>query len=308
MKIVLVSTAYQGGGAERSARELFLALRGRGHDARMIVAHLKGGEPEGVAAVRYRWEKWLRAFEMVGMDADWRHVGSRLALGRIRARDVDVVHLHNLHGGWMSTRAARGLCGRVPCVWTLHDEWAPSGGLTYDLGRVLDARAPANWYPPGWEAYRADGPGARRLRGRLLGRMPRPAALVCPSAYLCEMAGRAPALAGIPVSHIPYGVTMAGLSESSMGRDECRAGLGIGREERVILLIAADFRSPFKGMGLGLEVLDRVAARLGREDAAGRGGVTVLLLGSNTSAVRVPPPLRVVDAGFVRDEGVLARS
>jgi glycosyltransferase involved in cell wall biosynthesis len=90
---------------------------------------------------------------------------------------------------------------------------------------------------------------------------------------------------------------MIARAESTADRAVCRAELGLAPDARVLLLVAADFRNPFKGMRLAKETL----ARLGT-------AMTVLVLGSNGGEIEAPPPLEVRRLGFVSDEGTLARA
>jgi len=47
---------------------------------------------------------------------------------------ADLVHLHNLHGGYFDPRALEGLCSEVPVMLTLHDAWLLSGNCAHSLG------------------------------------------------------------------------------------------------------------------------------------------------------------------------------
>jgi glycosyltransferase involved in cell wall biosynthesis len=52
----------------------------------------------------------------------------------------DILHCHNLHGGWLSRggyfdlKALPELCRKIPTVMTLHDTWMLSGHCAYTLG------------------------------------------------------------------------------------------------------------------------------------------------------------------------------
>ncbi|HBH80275.1 MAG TPA: group 1 glycosyl transferase [Nitrospira sp.] len=54
--------------------------------------------------------------------------------------DPDILHCHNLHGGWLSRggyfdlRALPELCRTIPTIITLHDTWMLSGHCAYTLG------------------------------------------------------------------------------------------------------------------------------------------------------------------------------
>ncbi len=297
MRIAYVSTLYRGGGAERCARELFETARAAGHAVRMYVSKRRGEEPDGVIGVRGAWEKYLKILNKAGMLAEWRHRGSATALARIRPDNCDVAHFHNLHGGWMSISAAAALARRVPTVWTLHDEWAVTGGLAYDLSRVLDQERIGRWFD-GQLLLSSREPKARRWQRYLHSRLPRPQVIISPSAYLADLARDCESLRGIPVRRVPYGVKLMNCPDASAERGACRAELGLAPDARVVLLIAADLASPYKGMRLAIEALGRMKDR----------GVTVLVVGGGAGSAFRDLPVRVVETGFLSDERKLARA
>ncbi len=297
MRIAYITPRYRGGGAERCARELFEQTRAAGHGVRMLVARRAANDPDGVTAVRYPGEKYLRALEWVGLRTDRRYPGSVRALACLTPENVDVVHLHNLHEGWISVRAVKRLCERVPCVWTLHDEWAPSGGLPYDLSRVLDDQTLRQWF--GAEPLLGSRDPRALPKRKLLDRsMPRPRAVVVPSQYMVDLVQRSGRFTGVPVHTIPYGLTMAGRPEVDADRARCRQELGLPVGSRVALLVAADFASPFKGMPLAAEALSRLRD----------SGITLLVVGAGGEQIASRTGLAAVCTGFVADEGQLARA
>jgi glycosyltransferase involved in cell wall biosynthesis len=294
MRIALLSPVYRGGGAERCARELFEQLMTSGEDVRMLVARRSKTDPSRVIPVRYPGEKYLRALERLGVYTDARHLGSIRTLARLTPDNLDVAHLHNLHGGWISVRAVKRLCRRVPTVWTLHDEWAPTAGVTYDLERVLDAEGIKRWVGP--RSVRCEA-GDRQMRRLLQSEMPRPDALVVPSQYMGDLVRDSGRFEGVPVHRIPYGLSMLARAEIDADRAECRRELGIAADARVVLLVAANFGSPFKGMSLAADALPRL----------GNCGVTLLIVGTGGEEMRARVGLPVICTGFVSDERRLAR-
>lgn len=47
--------------------------------------------------------------------------------------EADIIHLHNLHGGYFDLSALKKICAEKHVVWTLHDEWATTGGQVYSF-------------------------------------------------------------------------------------------------------------------------------------------------------------------------------
>jgi glycosyltransferase involved in cell wall biosynthesis len=299
MKVLLISTRYRGGGAERNARELFERLPARGFEPTMFVADRAADDPPAVHGLRLAGEKYLRALEWVLPPQDWRLIGSRLSLGRLPAGGFDVVHFHNLHGGWMSTSAASRLAQRFPTVWTLHDEWAVTGGLPYDLARVFGYDEFRTRYPsPHGFPLHHDERYARAVAARTGPRLPRPTTMVCPSGYLAELVAATPRFQGVPVRQIPYGLTMLDGPGVAAPRDAARAAFGIPGGARVILMVAAAFDSPYKGIPFAVDALRRLRP----------GEAEVLALGPSAAAVLRDLPVRVTCPGHVSDPETLAKA
>jgi glycosyltransferase involved in cell wall biosynthesis len=55
----------------------------------------------------------------------------------IKGESPDIIHIHNLHGGWFALALLNRLQEIAPVVWTLHDEWAYTGHCvaTMECGR-----------------------------------------------------------------------------------------------------------------------------------------------------------------------------
>ena len=222
MRVLLISPKYHGGGAERCARELFDGLPSVGIDTTLFVARRAPDDPPNVVPVRLPGEKYLKAFELIlKRPVDKRHLGSTIRLASVRPTQFDIVHMHNLHGGWVSTSAVQQLCTRIPSVWTLHDEWAVTPGLPYDLSRVYtESEIMAQ--------FGADpilSPGHTRapaIQGDVVKRLPHPQTVISPSQYILDLAGKCPWFAKAAKIRLPYGVTMLTEPKSNVSRLEAR--------------------------------------------------------------------------------------
>lgn len=45
--------------------------------------------------------------------------------------EADIIHLHNIHGGYFDLKALRKIAAEKKIVWTLHDMWSMTGGEAY---------------------------------------------------------------------------------------------------------------------------------------------------------------------------------
>ncbi len=138
MRILQISTADRGGGAEAVALSLHRALRARGHEAWLAVGYRRTDE-EGVVEIGGAGSRRGRALRDPGVliDAargqeDFRFPASRRVLDLLPAAP-DVVHVHNLHGGYFDLRGLPELAGRAPLVATLHDAWLLTGHCAHPI-------------------------------------------------------------------------------------------------------------------------------------------------------------------------------
>ena len=138
MRILQISTADRGGGAEAVALALQRGLRVRGHEAWLAVGYRRTDE-EGVVEIGGAGSRRRRALTDPGVlldvargHEDFRFPASRRVLDLVPATP-DVVHVHNLHGGYFDLRALPGLARRAPLVATLHDAWLLTGHCAHPL-------------------------------------------------------------------------------------------------------------------------------------------------------------------------------
>jgi glycosyltransferase involved in cell wall biosynthesis len=234
---------------------------------------------------------------------DWRHRGCIEMLRSISQRDFDLVHIHNIHSGAFSIRAVQGLAARFPCVWTLHDEWAPSRGLTYNLtGRMSPvetkriSRGLIRYIP--YDRYH-ENPKWRRTRRFLSRWLPQPKTVICPSRYMASLAKASGVFPVAGIVHIPNGTRMVDLPEAGMEREEAKASLGLERDQQTVLIASVDLAQAHKGTDLAISAIRSLARR---------NPVQVLLLGGSATLVAEslrPVPTMCLSAS---DDALLARA
>lgn len=307
LRVVSLSTRFHGGGAERAARDIFLGLRSSGVDVEMFVAKRDVSEPPEVKSIRYPGEKYLRAVKWVIGETDACFPGSWVALRRIDRSVADVVHIHNIHSEWVAISAVQNLARRMPLVWSLHDEWSVTNGYPYDLRVALQDQRVRDHF--GNAAWRHD-PGRPETAGRrqfLRQRMPKPIALISPSHYLARLAAANEHLGSASSHVIPYGLPMLANEATRLPRQEAKRRLGIPADKTALLIIAAHFTSPYKGMWLAEEMCRHlvggdfhlvVAGRDG-EEFARRSGLQATPLGYLRSDEELATAYRASDVTVV---------
>jgi glycosyltransferase involved in cell wall biosynthesis len=165
LRILQVSTVDIAGGAENVASNLFRSYRARGHSSWLAVGYKRGKDPDVIPIPRINhrgswsrfWlslEKQLHAFGGIGyalsrtllrtianpLDElgprfgveDFNHPGTHRLLELVPNKP-DVVHCHNLHGGYFDLRFIPWLSQQVPLVLTLHDAWLLSGHCAHSF-------------------------------------------------------------------------------------------------------------------------------------------------------------------------------
>jgi len=168
MKILQVNTADLGGGAERVAWNLFRAYRIAGQVSWLAVGAKRSSDPDVFAisngAGRNLWprsgvradtqrqtsktkSRAVRAIrrlistiaaphrtvdKVLGLE-DFRYPGTKRLLQLVPGLP-DIVHYHNLHGGYFDLRLMPTLSSALPAVVTLHDAWLLSGHCAHSMG------------------------------------------------------------------------------------------------------------------------------------------------------------------------------
>ncbi|KAA0231873.1 glycosyltransferase [candidate division KSB1 bacterium] len=168
MHILQVSPGDIGGGAEKVGWNLFTGCRERGHPSWLAVRAQHSSDPDVVKIPRLPQSKawatacwlfhgrlaplkervagierlcsWLRdlargwqpAIERRMGHEDFNFPGSHRLL-QLPPCKPDIVHCHNLHGGYFDLRLLPWLSQQVPVIATLHDAWLLSGHCAHSF-------------------------------------------------------------------------------------------------------------------------------------------------------------------------------
>jgi len=167
MNILQLSTHDLGGGAEKVAWNLFQTYRVRGHQSHLAVGHKRTDDVDVLEIPRldqappwahicwvlhgrlaplenrvrgvWRLRYWLRllaqgqpAWDRIRGREDFNYPGSRQLL-QLELKKPEIIHAHNLHGGYFDLRFLPALSREIPMVMTLHDEWTYTGHCAHAL-------------------------------------------------------------------------------------------------------------------------------------------------------------------------------
>ncbi len=294
LRVVQVSTSDTGGGAERIAADLHVASLARGMKSTLAVGHRFGDIERTVLipndARRSAWTRaWLRlapdsasifasrgsasrlwrravksiaepdrAVRRLGGYEDFAYPGTP-AIPVLGGGRADVLHLHNLHGGYFDLRCLPSLTVSTPTVLTAHDTWLASGHCAYaiDCQRWLEGcgDCPTLWTPPSISRDRS----AENLRLKRKIYQASRVHLVGPSKWvLSELERSAFAEAVIDVHHIPNGVDQHVFRPAPSGIAAAKAALGVPSGALVIVFSAANQASPYKDFATIEAALPRI--------------------------------------------------
>lgn len=332
LRIMQVNTFDIEGGSASIARDLAAAYRARGHQSWLAVgnklgddpsvlpipneeshrawarfwraasAKLKARSPDGsraphLARVASILAEPRRSFNLGRGYEEFVYPGTRM-LPRLTAQAPEIIHGHNLHGGYFDLRELPALSGQVPFVLTLHDAWLLSGHCAHsfdcDRWKFGCGQCPdLTIYP----AIRCDATRhnwrAKReiyLRSRL--------AIATPSRWLMDKVEQSMLSAALVDARvIPNGVDTSIFRPGDGAK--ARAELGIHPDTRVLLFVAnrarqnrwKDYRTIHQAVAAASKQLDGqdlVLLILGEQAAAERAGrAEVRFLGyqSDTRAV-----------------------
>lgn len=261
MNVLQITQTADTGGAEVCARMLHERLLDAGHDARVLVGHTTRADDDRIQVMQRQSplsRLLYHGLNLLGLN----YLGilnANAILQHPAFLGADVVHLHNIHGGYFNYVNLIRLSARKPVVWTLHDMWALTGHCahSFDCRRWQTGcgRCP---YPKTYPPIRMDTTRlACKLKRWVYERSD--LSVICPSRWIMELVEQS-RLARFPVHHIPNGVDTQVYRPRERGL--CRSALGIPPDKRVILAAVPGLGNPFKDQALLRPALDSLNPEL----------------------------------------------
>lgn len=307
MRVLLVNTSDNAGGAAIAARRLLMALNNYGVQATMLVRdktlpnpRIKALPPSPALRAKFVMERAeifalnrFRRENLFAVD----HASHGTDITRLpEFQQADVVHLHWVNQAMLSMGdIARVLRSGKRVVWTLHDMWPCTGVCHQSAG--CDSWLRGCGYCP-----QLRGGGSRHdLSYRTFRRKERAYAegrihFVACSDWLADIAHRAPLLRGHEVDSIPNPIDMHAFRPTD--RQEARQRLGLPQDKRLILFVAYNATDPRKG----IDYLKASVALIREEYAGLADNIAVVPVGRDADALQGQFACQVLPQSYVTDE------
>jgi glycosyltransferase involved in cell wall biosynthesis len=262
LSVVHLNKHESTGGAAIAASRLHGSLRDHGVDSTMLVERTSSSDPtvqsrtrlpNGVTSVLRFGLDTLRTYAAAGSVAGFSsaQIPSRVSR-EIGDRDPDVTHLHWVGDGYLSAEDIGEIPG--PLVWTLHDNWAFTGGCHYaeDCTRYRDACGAC----PVLGSDDEDDLSARTLARKREHWDHSSFHLVAPSNWIIEMCRESTLFGEADSRVIPNGI------DTEAFRPEVDTGLNVPTGEKTTILFGAlsatsDHRKGHDLLAKALNGLDR---------------------------------------------------
>lgn len=132
MKILVLSTIDNRGGAALVAWEIRKKLKLLGHSVNTFVRYKYSNEKDVFQIPRRRYQDWL-----VKLFAnDLRFARTSYIFGTKEYREADIIHCHNLHSNFFNLRDLARMSREKKVIWTMHDLWAITGFASDSVTRA----------------------------------------------------------------------------------------------------------------------------------------------------------------------------
>jgi glycosyltransferase involved in cell wall biosynthesis len=302
MKVLLLNTYEQKGGAARAVFRLFEGLLMAGTDARLMVqekqtAHpsvLKLNSPGGAIFNPLRpyidfaipvWQTRKRILFSTALLPD-------NLLRIVDELQPDLIHLHWITGGFIRLESLASL--PCPVVWTLHDMWAFTGGC-HNATDCVRYKTGCGLCPLLHSTRENDLSRKTFNRKRKVYDAIKSLTITTPSQWLAGQVRESSLLAGRPVYIIGNGLDSNVFKPT--GRMEARKRLDLPQDKKIVLFGAIRAtETPLKGF----RILTEALKILDRKD------ILLVVFGSSDPSGADISGLEVRFKGAVHDDAVLA--
>ncbi|WP_456382398.1 glycosyltransferase family 4 protein [Hydrogenimonas sp.] len=313
MKIAILNTYEQMGGAAKAAYRLFLGLREAGHDTAYLV-RTRSGKPDpdivqmdafnrsllAIDKLMQRYYATLNRTPVSNTPFTITYAGVNTTLTP-RLQEADIVNLHWIEKFLSLQSLQQILALGKPVVWTLHDEKPFTGGCHYTSGceafREDCGECPQLKYDP----YRV---ARKTLEAKLELLKEVDLTIVTPSRWLAERAASSALFRGRRIEVVPNGVDTE--IYRPMDKGSSKAVFGIDSETVVLQFGAQDTREKRKGFASLVEAIDIALEDETFAKMAKEGKIVVLCVGEPSGEIEALP-IEKISTGYIDGDEKMAR-
>jgi glycosyltransferase involved in cell wall biosynthesis len=303
-RVVHIGTADNSGGAARASFRIHEGLKRAGVESRMLCGYVvERGRPD-IASLPEQKTLGQRAFRLaVNKIEQWSGLEYRLLPWKNRFLEhpfvaaSNIVHLHNLHGGFFAPEVLPQLAHSRTVVWSIHDMWPLTGHCYY----------PDMYGCVRWKTGCGRCPGLRQdehypllidTTARLWNRKRAiyshtDMTLVAQSRWTMEQIRNSPLLSSKRVAFIPYGVDVEAFRP--MDKATARDRLKIPRDAKALFFSAVGLDSPRKGWPWLREALSRVRSAM-------PGPLVMVVAGHLDKSAAFSADVPIVNLGYVTED------
>ncbi|MBD5491549.1 MAG: glycosyltransferase [Lachnospiraceae bacterium] len=298
MRILYISTYFNGGGAEKVMRQLYYGIKKENIETYCIVGRLQNNVPGDVEII-YKDFAGRCITTMAGGCLNNTIIKTRRAKSEIikciKEKKIDIVHFHNLHSnyiGLLDIEEIRKYCSNI--VITLHDMWMLTGGCAQAFGCE-------NWkinkYCLNCKGNESMHKGMRYasslLKYKICSFKKKGIYFVTPSEWLYDRC-RESYLKRENIRVISHGITLENFICHK--KSTVRKKYHLPENKHILLFVANGIHNVYKGFPYLHDALQKIADK---EKYA-------LLIVGNGKKGKIDLPYDLYDIGYVQDEVMLS--
>ena len=257
MKILIINTTYNKGGAAQVAKGLFHEAQ-KDFDAYFAFGRGNKVNDKNVFKFGYILENIIHLLlvRFLGLEGFGTYFSTRKLIRFIRREKFDLINLHNLHGYYLNFFTLINFIKKeqIPVIWTLHDEWpitwlpAHSLGCKHCLGEKSACTNtysyPKNYFP----VFK----NLMLKKKRLIFTDNWSPTFICPSNWLAGNVGNS-YLKNQAIRVISNGID-TDIFKPCYNKEEIRSRYQIASNQKVIVFSAASLNDKNKGLSYIMEV------------------------------------------------------
>jgi len=313
MKVLIVNTSEQTGGAAVAANRLMVALNNHGVKAKMLVRDKSTGDICVVGLKGSLGKKWHFLWERLVIflhlhfkrehlfEIDIANSGTDITKLR-EFKEADVIHLHWINQGMLSLKGIRRILrSGKPVVWTMHDIWPATAICHYARGcQAYTSRCHYCTLLPGKGGDNDLSSVVWKRKERMLseGNL----SFVTCSRWLEGEAKRSALLRGHFITNIPNAIDTHIYAPKD--KAEARRCLGLPEEGRYILFVSQRVTDVRKGVSYLIEAVSQLVEQRKEQLIDTR----ILILGSHAEEVAGQLSLPADLLGYVGDNETIVNA